>query len=132
LGGQNGTLRFKGEIVGSIHQGDTIKFSSYAAFKQALGRSGVDLTGPRAPHMLQAIEVRAGGSRAGINDQSGGSDAPCSEFAIGIYSSEKAAIASGHNNGTQHLPKRKFLGTSAFDLKQLVIDIYQHMKQRRK
>eukprot|EP00456_Euglypha_rotunda_P039308 TRINITY_DN30251_c0_g1_i2.p1 TRINITY_DN30251_c0_g1~~TRINITY_DN30251_c0_g1_i2.p1 ORF type:complete len:163 (+),score=35.56 TRINITY_DN30251_c0_g1_i2:172-660(+) len=38
-----------------------IKYASYGAFKAALGRSWVDLTGARAPHMLQALVVRVKG-----------------------------------------------------------------------
>lgn len=76
-----------------------VKFASYADFKASLGRGVVDLTGPNAPHMLQAIVVRARGAAEGI---------------IGIYGSE-ADRAEGHNTGTGRLPRREFFGFGPAD-----------------
>lgn len=76
-----------------------VKFASYAAFKAGLGRGVVDLLGPTAPHMLQAIVVAARGADNGI---------------LGIYGSE-ADRAEGHNTGFGHLPKREFFGFGASD-----------------
>jgi hypothetical protein len=96
--------------------GKGLRFDSYAAFKRWLGRSVVDLFGPRAPHMLQALVVKIGG-------------APVTEGRIGIYGDE-AARASGHQYGTRNLPKRRFLGASTEDLKLVVADILNRIKER--
>lgn len=117
--GGHGTLRFKGAVAGEIHKHapDTIKFASYDAFKAALGRSGVDLTGPHAPHMMQAIQVSATDT----------------ELRISIEDPVKAAIATGHNTGeTKGGKQRRFFGSSASDLKQMLLDIYQHIAARNK
>lgn len=96
--------------------GKGLRFYSYAAFKRWLGRSVVDLFGPRAPHMLQALIVTITGS-------------PATEGRIGIYGDE-AARASGHQYGTRKLPKRRFLGASAEDRRQVVADILGRIKER--
>ena len=96
--------------------GKGLRFDSYAAFKGWLGRSAVDLFGPRAPHMLQAMIVRITG-------------APVTEGRIGIYGAE-AERASGHQYGTRKLPQRKFLGASADDRKSVVADILERIKAR--
>lgn len=106
--------RMQGKIGGSLSRtGRTVKFPSYAAFKQWLGRSGVDLTGPRAPHMLQALTAKASGV----------------DVTLGIYGTA-AARATGHNFGARHLPQRRFFGASADDAKQMVKDIYVRIKAR--
>jgi hypothetical protein len=94
--------------------GRTIRFESYAAFKRWLGRSTVDLRGASAPHMLQAIQVVVRGAR---------------ELVLGIYG-EAAARATGHNEGTRTLPRRRFFGASAADVRQMVREIYEHVKHR--
>jgi hypothetical protein len=78
-----------------------VRFDSYGAFKRSLGRSVVDLMGPKAPHMLQAIVVRTFGGGEG---------------AIGIYGPE-ADRAEGHNLGVprNHLPQRYWFGVSDSD-----------------
>lgn len=117
LGGstKTGELKVKGTLLASLHgrDRDTIKFESYAAFKRSLGRSGVDLTGPRAPNMMQGIEVKTSAT----------------ELALGIYG-EKAAIATGHNTGAGKLPKRRFFGASTNDAKAMVAEIFAHMRAR--
>jgi hypothetical protein len=89
---------------GKVSQsGTSIKFASYAAFKRSLGRSGVDLTGPRAPHMLQALTVRVAEDGKGV--------------VLGIYG-DAAARAHGHQYGVPgKLPQRKFLGATPEDRK---------------
>lgn len=84
-----------------------IKFESYAAFKRALGRFLVDLTGPRAPHMLQGLMVRALDGAVG--------------FVLGIYG-EPALRARGHQEGNPkcNLPQRKFLGATQDDRKSML------------
>lgn len=84
--------------VGGVRTRVGVKFASYADFKASMGRGVVDLTGPRAPHMLQAIVVKAT-STGGV---------------IGIYGSE-ADRAEGHNIGAGRLPKREFFGFGAGD-----------------
>ena len=95
--------------------GRTMVFEDgYAGFKAWLGRIGVDLTGPRAPHMMQAIQTKVEGLKMLI---------------LGIYG-PKADIAQGHNEGTRHLPRRHFFGASSADLKQMVRDIADHISAR--
>lgn len=98
--------------------GRSLKFASYAAFKRWLGRSTVDLTGPRAPHMLQAIITAARSAK---------------ELAMGIYG-EAAERATGHNQGVPktHLPKRRFFAASSLDLKAMVGDIGKRAMARLK
>lgn len=96
--------------------GGGIRFASYADFKAALGRTVVDLTGPRAPHMLQALVVKM---RSGL------------EGAIGIYGPE-AARASGHHEGNPKvkLPKRRFLDASAEDQKAMLQEMLERATAR--
>lgn len=101
--------------AGTVTAGGGIRFESYAAFKRALGRSGVDLTGPSAPHMLQALVSRITGDLAGT---------------LGIYSADKAAIAEYHNEGTERMPQRKFLGTSAADERAMETDLVERIQSR--
>jgi hypothetical protein len=84
-----------------------VKYASYAAFKSALGRSAVDLMGPSAPHMLQAIVVKATSPEAGV---------------VGIYGSE-ADRAEGHNVGAGRLPKREFFGWGPKDEEAMIADL---------
>jgi hypothetical protein len=115
--GGTGSIRHGGAEVGRIHahERDTIRFASYAAFKASLGRSGVDLTGPHAPHMMQAIQVSATDS----------------EIRLSIEDPAKAAIATGHNTGeTSGHKKRRFFGASDADVSQMLLDIYTHIKAR--
>lgn len=131
IGGRRGELKVKGEVLATIYgaEKDTIRFESYAAFKRSLGRAGVDLTGARAPHMMQAIEVKAGGSRVSGSAGNPGSSTPATEIVLGIYG-PKAQIATGHNNGTKTLPKRRFFGASNADAKAMLAEIFAHVKAR--
>lgn len=101
-----------------------IRFPSYAAFKAALGRATVDLLGPRAPHMLQAIVVRINGAATADRDVGVNSrPSPATQVTIGIYGQE-ADRASGHNQGISgRLPQRRFFGASVSDLAAMVSDI---------
>jgi hypothetical protein len=87
--------------------GEGIRFDSYAAFKASLGRAGVDLLGPRAPHMLQAMEIRVNWP----------------EVELGFYSDDAASKAEGHNEGANKLPRRHFFAASAADLTAIENDI---------
>jgi hypothetical protein len=94
-------LRLKSVTDGTKRTGIGIKFPNYGAFKAHLGRSTVDLRGPRAPHMLQAITVSA--SIGGM-------------LTLGIYG-DAADRAEGHNEGTRRgLPKRRFFDASEDDI----------------
>jgi hypothetical protein len=104
-----------------------IRFESYADFKASLGRTGVDLRGPSAPHMLQAIAVKTnnrnvgayGDDNVGLNEKATEVD----EVTIGIYGKE-AERASGHNQGIPgRLPKRRFFGASKSDIAEMVSDM---------
>ncbi|MFN3323420.1 MAG: hypothetical protein ACK5AZ_07990 [Bryobacteraceae bacterium] len=132
--------RAKGvEGIRLTRTGRGLVFDSYAAFKKWLGRAGVDLRGPRSPHMLQGIAVKTGNRQFAIfGDQAvGGPDDmpnPADELVIGIYG-EAAARATGHNKGKENdanatVPQRRFFGASASDAKQMIRDIYQRMRLR--
>lgn len=119
---------------GSPHMsktGRSVVFSSYRAFKAWLGRANVDLRGPRAPHMLQGVVVKAGGQQVerdisvGIDD----SGQPASEMRVGIYG-DAADRASGHNAGAGKLPRRHFFGIGRGDAKALVADVLSRMRVR--
>lgn len=121
-----------------------IKFSSYAAFKQFLGRGGVvDLRGIKAPHMLQAMIVKVGGITIFNEDGStsevqgelftgdSSNNQLASEIIIGIYGDE-AERAEGHNQGTRNLPRRHFLGASDRDKILILGDIARRVGMRMK
>jgi hypothetical protein len=125
-----------GKTIGGVRtqNGQGIKFENYAAFKASLGRLGVDLTGPRAPHMLQALAVGVGIERSvgdelqniALNDH----PAPAREIFIGIYG-EEAARASGHNEGVPgRLPRRHFLGAGPADIGLMLDEMTERMIAR--
>lgn len=93
--------------------GEGIRFDSYADFKSSLGRV-VDLMGPRAPHMLQAMQISVAWP----------------EVEIGFYDDLSAKKAQGHNEGANRLPRRHFLGASESDLRQIETDIVTRIDQR--
>ncbi|HEU0122635.1 MAG TPA: hypothetical protein VFQ91_19035 [Bryobacteraceae bacterium] len=112
--------------------GLSVVFESYAAFKRWLGRTTVDLYGPRAPHMLQNIIVKAGSYQVKGAETEVGPDAanqPATEMRIGIYGRE-AARANGHNMGGKNLPQRKFFAVTAADLKARGAEILARMRAR--
>lgn len=84
--------------------GRSVRFASYAAFKKFLGRSGVDLRGPQAPHMLQHITVKADGSPGGA----------AGLLRVGIYG-EAARRADAHNEGSGKVPQRRFFDVGPRD-----------------
>jgi hypothetical protein len=119
----------KGEKI----TGFGIKFPTYGAFKRSLGRTGVDLRGPSAPHMLQAIIVKAAGIvLPGTDDRQGNlfdtnsaeftNDTYANEIVIGIYG-EEAKRANAHNSGYKNIPKRRFMGASESDKLAVLKDI---------
>lgn len=91
----------------------------YKQFKQYLGRAGIDLTGPRAPHMLQALTVRAGQMELDGNVHSVGRNEhtdPADTVALGIYDPEMAKRATAHQTGSnRRVPQRRFLGATDAD-----------------
>ena len=112
---------YRSEYLGSQSVGGVatrsglgIRFESYADFKASLGRAGVDLTGPRAPHMLQAIIVKA--------------ERP-DELRLGIYG-DAANRAEGNNLGTRTSPARRFFGASPADIREMVKDVYARIAAR--
>ncbi len=88
-----------------------VRFESYADFKRSLGRSVVDLLGPRAPHMLQAVVVRTRATSSGDVDGT-----------IGVYGPE-AARAEGHNLGTRTLPKREWFSVGRGEDEAIMRDV---------
>lgn len=112
--------------------GKGLVFESYAGFKRWLGRKGVDLRGPRSPHMLQGIIVKAGGSQAGNRDAEIGvndKNAPAGELVLGIYG-DAAKRATGHNTGDGPGVQRRFFDASVKDVKQMIQDIHTRVKAR--
>ena len=111
----------------------SIKFRSYADFKRSLGRAaGVDLMGPRAPHMLQALVVISDGIQvAGRSPRVGlrSMRAAGSRLTIGIYGDE-ADRAEGHNEGTGDLPQRRFFDASDADLEAMAEDVAERIALR--
>lgn len=94
-----------------------LKFPSYAAFKLTyLGRAGVDLYGPRAPHMLQAMTIRSD------NDTEG---------ALGIYGNE-AIRANGISGEVRPkgMPRREFFAASEADQKGMAETIRRAIQRR--
>jgi len=106
----------RGTPLGQVTPGGAIKFESYAQFKQSFGRLTVDLLGPRAPHMLQALVtvVRS-----------------ATEIILGIYGDE-GKRASGHNVGTKTLPKREFVAANEEDRPKMANDIKARILRRLK
>jgi hypothetical protein len=118
------------------HDGQGIRFDSYADFKRSLGRLNVDLRGPRAPHMLQAFAIGTGIERTVGADLDLPLDAkprPAQQVIIGIYG-EEAGRATGHNTGINPRWKKKhqrrFLGASENDLKAMNEDISERCVAR--
>lgn len=98
-----------------------IRFNSYDDYKHTyLGRSNVDLRGPRAPHMLQQLVCRAGGVELGVDDNSSSgidsNDTPQNEFTLGIYG-DASSRAAGINSERRPpgMPRRQFLGSTEED-----------------
>lgn len=116
--------RTKGAVTGS---GLGLRFDSYRAFKETyLGRENVDLRGPRAPHMLQEIVVKADGVPGSLEYDNIGIDErtnPASNFTIGIYGTA-AARANGNNE------RRQFFGSTAEDNARLLAVIVNRAAQR--
>lgn len=123
-------------IIGDVesHRGDLgstrtksglgIKFPSYAAFKQSLGRGVVDLMGPAA-RMVRAIVVKVGGLTV-QSDLSVGSKSypqPATTVVVGLYG-EEALRGQGHNDGIPgRLPKRHWFDSNLKDLSQMEADV---------
>jgi hypothetical protein len=114
--------------------GRSIVFASYAAFKKWLGRSGVDLRGPSAPHMLQGFLVKVASAiypgppsvAVGLRDK----PTQVTEMRLGIYG-DAARRATGNNSGEGNA-KRHFFGVSAQDGRLLIQSIMQRIKLRLK
>jgi hypothetical protein len=97
--------------------GLTVRFENYAAFKAALGRQPgiVDLTGPRAPHMLQTLKVTLRGR----------------QMVISPYDAEKARIGQAHNRGVRgRLPKREWFGLSKEDRRDMAKEALALVRNR--
>jgi hypothetical protein len=97
----------KGELSRGGH---SIRYESYAAFKEAIsGDTTVDLRGAAAPHMLDQMSVW--------------SEEP-DEVRAGFQSktTEAAKRALGHIRGivSRHLPVRRFVGLTSDDRQALV------------
>ncbi len=116
--------------INGITPGGRLKVASYRAYKLGiLGRSGVDLRGARAPHMLNSLVVKSGGAALtaprGLAVSSGIGDV----VQLGIFGS-KAEIAQAHNTGVGRLPRRRFLAFGRGDV-QAVRDVVAQLSSRR-
>lgn len=94
-----------------------LKFPSYAAFKLTyLGRGNVDLYGPRAPHMLQAMQIRSENGREGT---------------LGIYGHEALrANGIGGDIRPKGMPRRQFFAASESDEAAMAESIRQRIQRR--
>jgi hypothetical protein len=134
---KNNVKRAAKTVNGKVSRsGLGVRFPSYEEFKRThLGRGTVDLRGPRAPHMLQEIVTKTGSvelsakqsTQAGLYDNL----VPAKQGSIGIYG-DASARASGHNsdNRPKGMPKRRFLGASAEDIKRFVGDLESRAAER--
>lgn len=110
--------------------GRGIRYQSYADFKRSLGRAGVDLTGPKAPHMLQAILSEAGGVEGrGREPGLTQNEEPATSASLRIEG-EAAKRAAGHNQGAKHLPQRQFLAIGREDQGEFVGDLLSRARER--
>jgi hypothetical protein len=116
--------------IGGITPGGLLKVASYKAFKlQILGRSVVDLFGHRAPHMLQSLLVRFGGSQiAGTIAPRAYPQQPTS-VEMGLFG-EEASRGLGHNVGAGALPARRWFGVGRDDLRVFLDHIANRMMAR--
>lgn len=133
----NITMEVHDNLLGTKHEmasvggvktqrGLSIRFESYADYKASIGRFGVDLYGLRAPHMLQAIQIKVGGGTGTKGDTR---SAIATTMAIGVYD-KPAARATGHNEGTRFLPKREFIGASPQDISKMSTTLLRRARQR--
>ncbi len=111
-----------------------IRFRSYKAFKFSyLGRTTVDLTGPRAPHMLQAFQATAGSVvSSGTSEIDSQSSTPATSGRLEIVG-DAALRAAGHNSDTNRpkgMPQRKFMGASQQDVDDFGRDIETRVTTR--
>ena len=118
-----------------------LKFQSYRAFKfEYMGRSTVDLYGPRAPHMLQSMMIKAGSmtDEGATFLESSGQDptavsSPVSEATLGIYG-DAGTRATGHNSDDRPkgMPLRRFFAVSDEDQRKMVSTLEARIERRLK
>jgi hypothetical protein len=119
LSASRGTVSSKrGGTMRPSRTGRSLVFESYRAFKQwARGSGVVDLTGPSAPHMLQAMQVysRNAPVAAPANDAE-----QATEVRLSIHGDE-GGRASGHHfgNPNKKLPQRRFMGANDEDVRRI-------------
>lgn len=95
--------------------GLSIRFESYADFKQSFGRPNVDLFGIiNHPHMMNGIIIQP---TTGTPDHL--------SIAMGIYSDDLSERASGHVEGARFLPKRDFWQTTEKDMDRMQRELEQ-------
>ncbi len=116
--------------------GKSIRFENYAAYKRWTGARNVNLRGPSAPGMRDAIQMKAGGRTFYPNERRSmfsvtSNRTHVSELRIGVYGDE-AKKATGHQYGNPatKLPKRQFLGATGSDLRSMTDEMMQHMRAR--
>ncbi len=120
---------------GGITPGGAIKFRNYGEFKTSLGRTMVDLRGPSAPHMLQALLVRAGSTtikpQRQRNIEAKNMKLPTSVGRIQIFGPEgERAAAHMRGRTKRRLPRRNFLGANNKELKILMGILIDRMQVR--
>jgi hypothetical protein len=107
-----------------------IRFDSYAAFKRALGRVGVDLFGPSDPHMMNAMAIFVNGVYFPLHG--GNYDnyyVPATSIVLGIYG-PKGKLAEFHNTGMGSNPERRFFAISSQDRDDILNDVIERIKRR--
>ena len=122
-----------------------IRYESYADAKASHGRANVDLFNLiQEPHMMNGIAVKAGGSEidmaggdimslgASSELDAWGQNQPCREVRVGLYDEALAERARGNDEGTEHVPQRKFLGANPEDLDVCRVAVTERMIARMK
>lgn len=109
-----------------------IRFKSYGEFKRALGRLGVDLLGPKDPHMLDAFQIRVDGIEFVFNSrgtvEAGALTRPAEVVTLGIYET-KGELAAAHKYGQGRMPVRNFFEISDSDKDFIFSEIESRLMQ---
>jgi hypothetical protein len=117
------------------NSGTGIRFASYAAFKRALGRGGVDLMGPYDPHMINSAQISIGGDTfsAMFNNNMSASEKayPADNAYLTISGYRMGRLAFAHNEDDSGFnPKRKFFAFSSKDVDEVRELITKRMMER--
>lgn len=131
---QRAALRHAGRYGGTRTRGGvTVKYKSYADFRNSQGVGAVDLGGMQGT-LIPAIQVYVGGLHdvdSALNVNMDSFPEPASEGSFGVYEGKEALIAEGHMLGQPgHLPQREFLGINDDDYNMMMEDIAMRVNAR--